>query len=319
MVELEFGIVLVLAVGLWLTGALLVATRSLGAATAPARIEDVDAYTELGLAFDGTSLAGEWQGFAVVVHPPTRESQAWTVVVELGLEVPPGFVVFDGGRPEDARPWGDSVVDRITDVHQAGRDVHVGRFVSVSGTTAPNPVSTVQSALDQGAGLAMAVRRRIFEDSARAIERLGRATTPEPGTTVEGNVNGVPIAIVLPLAQGRQWRLEVRGQLAEPLPPGTLIEGQRGRAYDTDVGDLFLDRTLDILTDAPDILRDRLARDEVRGPLLDLLCTYPGSLVTEDQIVHRVGGSDALLVNAALDRVVELARALDQSNATVRS
>ena len=76
------------------------------------------------------------------------------------------------------------------------------------------------------------------------------------------------------------------------------------------LGDLILDSSpLWIESPDPEALAARLCRDEVREPLLGLLCESPDSLLLTDRLflVRREGVLD---VGRLLDEALELARAL---------
>lgn len=123
-------------------------------------------------------------------------------------------------------------------------------------------------------------------------------------------VDGVQLVLTWPVRAGTGWQTVVRGSLITPLPPGTQLQAAgRGAGPDVEVDDLFLDVGLHIYANARDQVRERLARDEVRGPLLALVNDWPLSTVTATAVVHVVVERSCRPL-AVVERVVELVKLL---------
>ncbi len=129
-------------------------------------------------------------------------------------------------------------------------------------------------------------------------------------------LSGVHVQVWLPRVYQDGWLIRLEARLSHPLPRDTelMAAGPIG-GEDVEVGDLILDKALHITTSDPSALQARIAHDDVRGPLLDLICTWPGSRVSTLRVVHVVKSLDLL---PALDRMVELALLLDQAAARTR-
>ena len=258
---------------------------------------------DFGLVHDGLMWKGEVDGLKVLVHPPNTFGR-WTAIVDLPFDVPVSFQLLDeeeGNTPSVAATplVDDAVRSAVEDLLAEHLEVHVANFVSV--TTPGAEGSQVAEQLRRGIQGAAAITRALTR---RHAEVCGE--TP----TYERLIDGVLVHIDRPRPRDGMWELRVSAALLSKLPPDTRIARAADRFDDIDIGDLFLDTPLDIATANAPGLRRRIARDDIRGPLLELLCEYPKSVILSDQVVHVVRGPAALDIEGATARVVELVNLL---------
>ncbi len=247
----------------------------------------------------GGQLVGTRAGHSVVVHPPTDVGGGWTAIVDHSVPLAPR----DGAA--------SAPVQRILD-QRPDLAVHIDRtYVSVTSQGA-RPGTRDADAVAEGIETAVAVVAALRETYHGWVVSLSQATglSRLDGATLEGEIDGSSVSVVVPRRLPEGWELIVRGRLREPLPEGSRLRAAEASGPDVELGDLFLDQTLAVTTTDPAALRSRLARDEVRGPLLDLLCRFRGSVVTEEEIVHVVREGGNIDVKAAVERVVELVDAI---------
>ncbi|MEM6925470.1 MAG: hypothetical protein AAF602_00975 [Myxococcota bacterium] len=263
---------------------------------APKQLGILPLATRLDLEVRGARLVGRRGGRLVAVYPPSHVGGGWTVIVDHTVPLVPGSE-GEVGIDDDGR-----------------MTAHVDRtYVSVTSTGASGGESD-DAAIQRGIGAALGLLDQLGKarrDYVAALARaLGLPVPPGHVTALEGEVRGCTVSVVLPRRLAEAWELVVRGALHRTLPPGTRLRAAASGVADVDLGDLFLDRLLAIESSDVDALRVRLARDEVRGPLLDLVQRFRGSEVTEDGILHVVRDPEPPDVLAAVDRVVELADAI---------
>ncbi|MBX2801087.1 MAG: hypothetical protein KTR31_25630 [Myxococcales bacterium] len=262
-------------------------------------------------------LRGTLDGVPVVVHPP-GSTPSWTVIAELPIDVPAGFWI--AATPDDEDPHASEQASAFARIARAELDAIVGSgwhlqvrdYVSV--THAPGAPGIDQPhALRAPLRAAVALARALAEARqtlvAEALGQLGAALGQGADLT-HTTVDGVPLEIHLPSVRSTAWSCAVVATLSRPLPAGTrVVSSEVHGATDVDVGDLFLDLPLSIDTSDPPALRDRLATDDLRGAILDLLCSWPGSVLHADRVEHRVMDLD---MASAIARVVELVQLLDR-------
>ena len=171
------------------------------------------------------------------------------------------------------------------------------------------PIAVGVEAVQRALAFASALEDALARPWSELQRQLGlRDESDDRRRRLAGNVHGVPLIV----QQHRPGRgdlvLRVTAQLTRPLPEATLLcHPDRGQGRSQPLGDPVLDR-LHVLG-ATEALRERLCRDEVRAPLMELLHGNPGSVLTADRI-------GVLLYDATLDprpwvdRVLELERAL---------
>ena len=279
---------------------------------------EAEAAQELGLTHDTRHrLTGHIDDHFVVVYPPAEEDPSWSVIVELPFAVPEGFWIratpeVDGVEAShEARTLAHRVEVHIASYTRVGFAVQVRSFVTVTRSTgAPAYVGVrpMGTPIRAAIALARALDQARFGLLEPALERMGLPTHARH-TQVEGEIDGIRIELGVPGLEDGAWQTRIVGHLSRPLPHGTeLVSAELPRDSDLELGDLFLDQPLHVTTSDVGALRARIARDEIRGALLDFVCTWPGSVVLEDRVMHVVKGLD---VSAALDRVLELVALID--------
>ena len=142
-------------------------------------------------------------------------------------------------------------------------------------------------------------------------ERLDlRDETDGAGRRLAGNAGGVPLVVQEHRHDASYPTLRVTAQLEDPLPDDTLvIHPSEGRRRRITFADPILEGHIHATSSDEDALIDRLCRDAVRGPLMDLIQGHPGSRLTSDRIGLML--PDAPLdPNGAVDLVLELEAAL---------
>ena len=128
-----------------------------------------------------------------------------------------------------------------------------------------------------------------------------------------GIIDGVDVTATLHVDR---WypRTVISGTVQPPLPPDTQVVH---RDLDPDappIGDPVLDGLVAIRGDL-DRLRPWLCTDAVRGPLLEVVHGFPRSTVRTGAVVLTFPGRLGRSLAPAIDRVVDLARALDAQRA----
>ncbi len=281
----------------------------------PVGVPDID---DLELQWKHGRWDGAVAGRAVALHP-AADGRPGSVWVEGQARLPPGAeLVHPVGRGEPVAlgqfTWGRRgarAMGELPDLAAAADPIaakgwvcRAGASVQIEGVDRDE----LRTALDCAVALVEAIEAGVEHRSCppalvRIVDREARRGT--------GTVEGVPIELHLPTLTGRGWHFVVRATLEPPLPLGTVIEGASTRGLDVELGDLFVDVGARVRAFHPEALRARVARDEVRGPLLALVNEWPGSRVEAGRIVHVVI-DDRLDVAAAIDRCVELALALSE-------
>jgi len=250
-----------------------------------------------------TRWEGRLQGVDVVVHSPHAR---WTIDAEVPFAMPAGIDLGPGARHRDERLLRAAVASLVEPLEQRDLEVTIGPTVRLHGP----PRATVMGDLEDALADAVGLVRALTEQHVRLVEaprsRL-RDVTIGPGGEVHGHHDDVPVRILGPRVGERFWSLQLRARLARPLPPETLVRAGRGHA----LGDMILDQALHVRSREPAALAGQLARDGVRGIVLDVLAAHPGSELRSDEVVHSVDDG-ALDVGAALDRVLALVRALER-------
>lgn len=128
---------------------------------------------------------------------------------------------------------------------------------------------------------------------------------------VTGKLRGVRIKIseVRPTYRGKLYT-RIQAHLDRPLPARThIVHADLGSGQGATLGDPVLDSMVHVATDDIEVLRQRLATEAVRGPLLEIVHGQPTSHVDATTIVALHEGM-LLELDAAVDVVVELAKAL---------
>ena len=253
-----------------------------------------------------TRADGHWVGTRgeIRVRVSTSGLGRWKIVAELPFLVPRGFEI-PGADPlaKDADLLGLGLEDALDRAKGKGWRPRIGDAVTLQVAERWRIADGIDAAADLAERLSQRHRSLIAPAS-----RLGADEEALQGETAEGEIDGVPVRIVLPWVDGERWSTTITAWWTTPLPDGTVLRPTPPRrvAEDT-IGDLFLDTALHIVTSDPDALKERLAHDELRGPLLDLVCGYPDSIVMADRVEHVVH-IGALDVGAALERVLEVVR-----------
>ena len=259
----------------------------------------------LGFDLRGTTWTGVVDGIVVRVKRPLLAHDPWQVVATLPFEVPPEFRIrresMGWHASPDAAPLAEPAMRQLKQVVDT-HDAIVERAVTFSGTG--EDFEDFEQAVVERIGLAVGVAvqlRRSFEGVSRGPDDI----------TVEGPL--------VALVDQSRWRTTLRTAFAPSLPPDTRLEAATRHPKGAPVGDLLLDAALDIASSNPEVVRQRLARDEIRGPLLDLLCRFPGSALTSREIIHVVTGPDAFDVDDAVARLRELQQLLAPSVTSART
>ncbi len=123
-----------------------------------------------------------------------------------------------------------------------------------------------------------------------------------------GEVDGIRVFVDEMEKKGR-YQCGVTAAIDPPLPDRTDIEIRKDGDKTGEIGDLFLDTLLAFRTEDPKTVRARLAKDEVRAPLLEIVHGHRNSTVDSNWIrlwtVQSVCG-----LTPKIRLVVELANAL---------
>ncbi|MEO0601524.1 MAG: hypothetical protein AAF211_08815, partial [Myxococcota bacterium] len=272
---------------------------------------------ELGLRVtDLGRWVGRPEGVFVVVQVDVEPHDPWSVRAKLPFQAPRGFTLGPGATGHDARLLRAALDPLLERIERRGWRVELGPGIAVRRPRQFSPFTAAQRQVE----LASAVRcvvdlyraleqryRDLIEGGRRRLAASSGGTPRSLG--LRGCVDGVMITVIGPQLEDGSWTLEVRAAIAPPLPPGTRVTAQGTRTRGDRLGDLVLDHALQIVSDDPEALGRRLARDDVRGPVLDVLAAHPESVLRADEVVHVVTDG-ALDVEASVRRVVELVTVL---------
>lgn len=191
--------------------------------------------------------------------------------------------------------WEILGVDGRIDLGSAELEVRVrGRHLEAVGVRLKEAVDLVHALAGAGQGAWRAV-----------AELHGLAINPA-ATLISGDVDGIGLRIELD-SDRRTW---VRASLPQPLPAGTRIVHKDRGSGDVRLGDPILDTLVSVRTGAPEVLAARISRDEVRGPLLELVHGMPGAEVRSNELVFVASGRLGKRLLAVTDTVLAAARAL---------
>lgn len=137
------------------------------------------------------------------------------------------------------------------------------------------------------------------------MKRLGLVLEGDRWT---GEVDGV-VVWVDEMVKRAQYQCGVTAAIDPALPPNTEVlirqQGQKART----VGDIFLDTLLAFKTSDSDALAQRLARESVRAPLLEIVHGNPGSAV-DSRWIRLWTGNSICGLTPKIELVAELANAL---------
>ncbi len=278
---------------------------------------------ELGLRVtDLGRWVGRPSGVHVVVQVDIEPHDPWSVRAKLPFQVPRGFSLGSTATGRDGqllRMGVESLVARLT---ARGWRVELGPAVIVRRPRQLPPFTASQRQIELGAAVkcVVALVRRLQRRYRRLVDGGDTPLAPSlrhspPVPLRVGEVDGVVVTVVGPQLTDEHWRLEVRARLAPALPYGTRVRSRGTGAPGAGLGDLVLDHVLRASSPDPGEVARRLARDDVRGPVLDVLAAHPSSELRADEVVHVVLDG-ALDVEAAVRRVVELVRVLRGSRPT---
>lgn len=134
-------------------------------------------------------------------------------------------------------------------------------------------------------------------------------TLVEPAPTLQGHIDGVPIRVQVQRQDGRilTWIL---GWFEPHLPEGTEVIHRNRNPKGDVLGDGILDKMVRVESPDPDTLRQRLATDAVRGPLLEVVHGHVGSQLRHDRIMLRIRGRCGARLRERVRLVTDLAKAL---------
>ena len=256
---------------------------------------------------------GSRDGISLIVEPPSVRVSQWRVQARLPFVAPPGlFIEADlHGIPitdnADAKALAVGLADVLQPIVRRGWRCEITSRVAVVARLEDR--DEVAKVIDAAVAVAKALQARQRTLCQPVLDHLGLDALPAHGAAAEGTVDGRRVRFDPP---GRgHWHTQAVVWLRHPLPPGTVLRPKEADDTTSDeVGDIMIDTALRIDCSAPDALRSRLAHDAVRGPLLDLICTFPPSRVLADRVIHVVHDG-AIDQGGALLRAWELAAALD--------
>jgi len=298
----------------------------LGQRTAQLRREQSAQARDLGLRVtDLGRWVGRRDGVYLVVQVDIEPFDPWSVHAKLPFATPRGFHLGPHARGRDLRVLRDAVEPMVEAIEARGLRVELGPAVILRRPRQHPPFTVSQRraelayAIDSVVLLVRQLQRRYRELVDAGMPRSERLARPWSGTVRprerQALIRRVPLAITGPYLDDDRWMLEVRAPIVPPLPAGTRVTSRpqgrhrRREPRASGIGDLVLDQALQALSEDPGALGRRLARDAVRGPVLDVLAAHPRSELLADEVVHVVEDG-ALEVEAAVGRVVELVNAL---------
>lgn len=204
--------------------------------------------------------------------------------VEVGLSIPPEIRF--------------RAVERLAQGDDAGIELTARglRAVADRGTL----VTTLRSLLTLADGLLA----EIGDPWARFADEPDFHPIRGDGSRLEGSRGGVRMT-----ATRGGGEVRFVAHLKQPLPPGTLLVHADFGVVDFEVHDPILDPLLTIQTSDLPALRALIARDDVRGELLDVVHGAPGSTVDAHEVVCVVKAPFGEL-SAWADKVAALVNAL---------
>ena len=128
------------------------------------------------------------------------------------------------------------------------------------------------------------LRHALEADWRRVAERWGLACPGADPRVLEGVFDGGRLSVRA--EGGTAWApgLRIERALRDPLPPGTVVaHPAAGPGPSVRLADPVLDH-LHLSTPSPERLAERLCRDAVRAPLMELVHAEPGARVEAEQI-----------------------------------
>lgn len=288
---------------------------------------------ELGLTVtDLGRWVGRRDGVHVVVQVDIEPHDPWSVRAKLPFSTPRGFHLGAVRPGRDAASLREAIAPIVERMAARGWRTELGPAIILRRTRQFPPFTSAQRQLELADGIQTVVsmvrqlQRRYRQLIEAGLSRV-QPTTPRPVPSprrpgeLRGTVDGVRVSIMGPRLTDDRWVLEVRAALSPAFPAGTLVvarqEGvRRPTARASRLGDLVLDHALCATSTDPETLAQRLARDAVRGPVLDVVAAHPASELRADEVVHVVHDG-ALDVSGALDRVVDLVSVLSSDRSPV--
>lgn len=261
---------------------------------------------------------GRRDGVYVVVQVDIEPHDPWSVRAKLPFATPRGFHVGTGRPPRDAALLREAIMPTLERLAARGWRTELGSAVILRRPRQYPPFSSAMRRIELGDGVQTVVSivrelhhryRSLIEAGLSRVQGTSSLQLGRPGE-LRGYVDGIPVTLVGPRLADDHWTLEVRARLTTPLPSGSRVVARRPSNASSSLGDLVLDQALSATSSNLDALARRLARDDVRGPVLDVLAAHPASELRGDEVRHVVNDG-ALDVSAALDRVIELVHALD--------
>ncbi|MEN0061519.1 MAG: hypothetical protein AAGA48_05175 [Myxococcota bacterium] len=268
--------------------------------------------TELG------RWSGRRDGVYVVVQVDVEPNDPWSVRAKLPFPTPRGFRLGTKKAGRDGERLMVPIQPIVDRLQARGWRVELGASVILRRPRQFSPFTSAQRQVELADGIQSVVtmvrqlQRRYRELIETGLERVLPAVprpVPTPGRPGElrGMVDGVGLSLVGPRLKDDHWTLSIRAELPVPLPISTRVKARQGPGGP--LGDLVLDQALSASSSDLGELGRRLARDAVRGPVLDVLAAHPASELRTGEVIHVVTDG-ALDVSAALDRVTELVEVL---------
>lgn len=326
------------------TGAFLIASTVMAAASGiAARVVDGSrgratyVAETLGLARRGRALTGLYRGVPVLIDSgPTNRGYVTTARFRLAEALPPGLRI---GRPtvwRTLRRWlrPEETWEGLRDLTRA-LDIRGARPIEIAdllthGHVHPVLVQTLATGgvlyVDgleltlERAGHHLDHARRVLDEGVHLVQTLARArrdawldlarerglVTDARAVHLTGLVDGIPMDVWFESGS-------VVARLQTPLPRGTLVLHADHAVPDqrtpTPLSDPVLDGRVVAYSTDPTTLRERLVHDEVRGPLLEVVHGYPGSMLTDTHVRLSLGWA-AERVHAAFASAHRLAVSL---------
>lgn len=159
--------------------------------------------------------------------------------------------------------------------------------------------------------LARALEQAVRGPWTRLAADRGLAVAPD-GDLLSGRVDG--IALTVRFVAADPGRTDVVATFHPALPLGSVL-GPAGSGS-VRLGDPVLDGMIGVATPEPEALAERIARDEVRGLVLEVVHGHPGSEVAGDTVRLAVPGRLRAELGAKVDLALALAGALARSGST---
>ena len=130
----------------------------------------------------------------------------------------------------------------------------------------------------------------------------------EPGAgVITGTIGHIPIQVAFDPVRDTT---SVRAHLLRDLPLGTALGHPALHVSNGHIADPILGSQVAAYTTDFDALNARVVRDEVRGPLLELIREYVGSVVWQERVYLVVRGAVLEDIERPVSLAVELAAAL---------